>query len=239
MEEIIQQWLLDNGYGQILHDGVFTEGGPNNFGCLYFDRGRSVFVKCREQAIPDFYHAETTGLQALSEHTPLRTPKVLHYEDHFIVMENLGSAVRRPDFYRSLGEGLAVLHQSTQQQFGFPIPTFCGPSEQDNTLTDDGFQFFAERRLLHMAARAFDEGILKRVWIKRLEYIANNLARWIPPQEPALLHGDLWAANTHSDEHGQPCLVDPACYWGWPEADLAMTDLFGGFTDDFYATYEE
>lgn len=239
MKAIIQQWLLDHGYGQIIRDEAFSEDRPTNFGRLHFDRGRSVFVKSREPAIDDFFYAETVGLKALSEHAPLRVPKVLHYENSFILLEDLGNAKPRPDYQRSLGEGLAALHRTTQQQFGFSMPTFCGPSAQDNTLTADGFQFFAERRLLHMAARAFDEGILKRVWIKRIEYIASNLERWIPRQEPALLHGDLWAGNAHSDENGHPCLIDPACYWGWPEADLAMTDLFGGFTDDFYATYVE
>lgn len=239
MKLAIQQWLLDNGYGQVMRDNAFAEGRSVNYGQLHLDRGRSVFVKTREPVIPGFFVAETEGLKALAEHTSLRIPKLLHAEDNWIILEDLGNGVRRPDFYRTLGEGVAQLHQAKQQQFGYPMPTFCGPSEQVNATTSDGFEFFAEHRLLHMAARAFNEGILKRVWIKRIEYIAANLNRWIPPQEPALLHGDLWAGNTHSDENGEPCLIDPACYWGWPEADLAMTDLFGGFTDDFYNAYEE
>ena len=34
-------------------------------------------------------------------------------------------------------------------------------------------------------------------------------------------------------------LFDPAVYWGDREADLAMTELFGGFPRTFYSAYRE
>ena len=34
-------------------------------------------------------------------------------------------------------------------------------------------------------------------------------------------------------------MFDPACYYGDKEADLAMTELFGGFSQDFYAAYRD
>ncbi len=33
-------------------------------------------------------------------------------------------------------------------------------------------------------------------------------------------------------------MFDPACYYGDREADIAMTELFGGFGSDFYAAYQ-
>jgi len=68
--------------------------------------------------------------------------------------------------------------------------------------------------------------------------IASNLTNWIPIQSPVLIHGDLWSGNVHCDRDGNPCLVDPATYWGWAEADLAMTELFGNFNREFYESYE-
>lgn len=61
----------------------------------------------------------------------------------------------------------------------------------------------------------------------------------IPQQSPVLLHGDLWSGNVHTDSDGKPVLIDPAVYYGWAEADLAMTALFGGFSSYFYAAYQE
>ena len=36
---------------------------------------------------------------------------------------------------------------------------------------------------------------------------------------------------------GEPCLVDPAVYYGNREAELAFTALFGGFDEKFYQAY--
>ena len=38
---------------------------------------------------------------------------------------------------------------------------------------------------------------------------------------------------------GNAMLIDPACYVGHAEADLAMTELFGGFPQEFYEAYRE
>ena len=38
---------------------------------------------------------------------------------------------------------------------------------------------------------------------------------------------------------GNALLIDPACYIGHAEADLAMTELFGGFPSKFYDAYRE
>ena len=38
---------------------------------------------------------------------------------------------------------------------------------------------------------------------------------------------------------GAAALIDPATYYGHREADLAMTELFGGFSHRFYDAYRE
>ncbi|MBF0239412.1 MAG: fructosamine kinase family protein, partial [SAR324 cluster bacterium] len=58
-------------------------------------------------------------------------------------------------------------------------------------------------------------------------------------EPPSLLHGDLWSGNFLTDDSGEPCLIDPAVYYGHREADLAMTSLFGGFSNEFYQSYQE
>jgi fructosamine-3-kinase len=54
-----------------------------------------------------------------------------------------------------------------------------------------------------------------------------------------LLHGDLWGGNASATDQGQPVIYDPACYYGDRETDIAMTELFGGFSADFYAAYQQ
>ena len=60
------------------------------------------------------------------------------------------------------------------------------------------------------------------------------------PDEPAsLLHGDLWAGNRLVDRQGESWLIDPAAHHGHREFDLAMMRLFGGYTDQCFAAYDE
>ena len=42
-----------------------------------------------------------------------------------------------------------------------------------------------------------------------------------------------------ADARGEPVIIDPAAYYGHNEADLAMTELFGGFSGRFYDAYSE
>ena len=58
-------------------------------------------------------------------------------------------------------------------------------------------------------------------------------------EAPTLLHGDLWGGNYMVDSEGMPVLIDPAVYYGHREADLAMTQIFGGFSPEFYRAYHQ
>ncbi|MES0328472.1 MAG: fructosamine kinase family protein, partial [Gammaproteobacteria bacterium] len=57
--------------------------------------------------------------------------------------------------------------------------------------------------------------------------------------EASMLHGDLWTGNYSALPDGTPVIFDPAFYYGDREAELAMTTLFGSFSRDFYAAYNE
>ena len=61
----------------------------------------------------------------------------------------------------------------------------------------------------------------------------------VEPEYPSLLHGDLWSGNVITGNDGSAWLIDPAVYVGHAEADLAMTELFGGFSPAFYDAYKE
>jgi fructosamine-3-kinase len=67
----------------------------------------------------------------------------------------------------------------------------------------------------------------------------QKLPSLIPNEKPSLIHGDLWSGNVMTDANGQVALVDPACYYGLREAELAFTTMFGGFDTSFYEAYHE
>jgi len=55
--------------------------------------------------------------------------------------------------------------------------------------------------------------------------------------QASLLHGDLWGGNWAVTSAGCPVLFDPATYYGDRETDIAMTELFSGFPQEFYKAY--
>jgi len=116
---------------------------------------------------------------------------------------------------------------------------FCGATPQPNGWQEDGHDFFAEQRLLYQTRLAYDNGLLESPWVIRVESICERLTEMIPWQQSSLLHGDFWPGNILADEQGDPVLIDPAVYFGWREADIAMSLLFGGLPHEFYKAYDE
>ena len=215
-------------------------GGSINISSrLYLSDGRRVFLKQHDSAPAQMFMAEAAGLSALREANSLRVPEVLHVAESFLLLEDLGSGQPGKHYWQELGSGLAELHHHRAPQFGFPTDNYCGSTPQINPPTDDGFEFFANFRIRKLAVAARERKLLSGAAFSALDYIAENLSRWIPTQPAVLIHGDLWSGNIHCDECGGPALIDPAAYWGWAEADLAMTRLFGGFGESFYASYAE
>ncbi|WP_425338910.1 fructosamine kinase family protein [Methylocapsa acidiphila] len=73
---------------------------------------------------------------------------------------------------------------------------------------------------------------------RRVEALAADLANRLPARPaPALLHGDLWSGNILAAGGRVEGLIDPACYYGHAEVDLAMLGLFDAPAPAFFAAY--
>ena len=71
-----------------------------------------------------------------------------------------------------------------------------------------------------------------------LQHLIDKLPQLLDHLPSAsLLHGDLWSGNVISDLELQAVLIDPAVYYGDREAEIAFTELFGGFPQRFYQAY--
>lgn len=166
-------------------------------------------------------------------------PRVLGTVGEVLFLEALDEVRPEPRHWARFGEDLRRLHRTPGDTYGWPEDYAFGPVMIYNTATgtddDPGPgqwpRFWGERRLLPFVAQ-LDRGLGARV-----EALARRLPEMLPATPlPGLLHGDLWTGNllaTPAAIH----LIDPACFHGDGEVDLAMLHLFGGPGPGFHEGY--
>ena len=194
--------------------------------------GRRVFLKVNEARFADAFAAEAEGLAALRANRCTAPEALAHGRigsESYLLMEFLQLKSRGD--YAGLGRMLAAVHSQRQSEsFGWVRDNYIGATPQKNGAYADWAEFWRERRLGPQLALAQRNG-----HVIDIGNVCDLLASHHPA--PSLLHGDLWAGNAGFLPNGAPVLFDPAVYYGDREADLAMTELFGGFPPEFYSAY--
>lgn len=203
-------------------------------------RGRAYFVKLNAPDRAQMFAAEAAGLEEIGRTQAIRVPQPVSHgangEASWIVLEHLDLRPLTDRAWAALGAHLARMHRVTAPSHGWARDNTIGGTPQINTPDVDWIAFWRERRLGFQLARAAGHG-------GRLADRGGRLLERLPAffggyrPAPALLHGDLWSGNAAMTAGGEPVIYDPAPYYGDREADLAMTELFGGFARPFYDAY--
>jgi fructosamine-3-kinase len=205
--------------------------------------GREAFVKTRADAAPGEFAAEAAGLGWLAEPGALRTPRVLEVDDGYLALEWIERGRLSDAGAEELGRGLAETHAAGAPCFGMPdggAGAGFGSLRLSNEPTDDWASFYAERRIAPLTRLAAERGLIAAPAERSLERICARMPELTGPPEPAArLHGDLWSGNVMADVGGRAWLIDPSCYGGHREVDLAMLRLFGAPSERSFAAYEE
>ena len=216
-----------------------------------------LFAKANASSLLPMFEAEAEGLAAMRATGTIGVTEVLGIglepeafgqDSSFLLLAWLEPASKRADFWETFAEELAAMHAADtaflfperggQTTYGFPIDNYIGSTPQINTPKDSWVDFFRECRLHPQVRMAYDAGYLERSAIRQADSIIERLETLLPePDHPSLLHGDLWGGNYMTGPDGKAWLIDPATYVGHREADLAMTELFGGFAPAFYSAY--
>ncbi len=197
-----------------------------------------LFLKTHPDRGDGMFPAEARGLEALG--TRIRTPQVVASGSvdgtAYLLLEWLDLG---PVNDAALGEALAELHAEPQASFGWPEDNFIGAMPQLGGEDDDWARFYGQRRLAPQLDWAAERGLSGRTLDAARELI-DALPAFFSDYRPypALIHGDMWGANHGALADGTPVLFDPATYRADREAEIAMTELFGGFSPGFYRAYE-
>ncbi|WP_417531379.1 fructosamine kinase family protein [Marinobacter lipolyticus] len=206
----------------------------------------AVYCKRNHSEYPDALIREAqglallrSGLEAVDPLSRIRVPEVFHVDDSELQMEAIEAGPSSDAMLAMLGEGLARLHQAPQPFYGLDSNNYIGLSQQINGRFERWGHFFVKHRLGYQV-RLIRNDALRQEFQAILDSSAAILEGWLDArcEQPSLLHGDLWSGNALFDGEA-PWLIDPAVYFGDREADVAMTEMFGGFGAAFYSAYDD
>ena len=222
----------------------FAGGGCINHGGRLTTSKGNFFIKWNDvKKYPGMFKAEAAGLKLLAGPEAIRIPRVLGTDERetyqFIILEFIEDRGRSHEHWNLLGTQLALLHKNSNDHYGLDHNNYMGSLSQINTTNNSWVDFFIERRLQVQLKLGIDRHVIPTATIKKFEALYKELPSILTTERPTLVHGDLWSGNLITDEIGNPCLIDPAVYYGHREVDLAMTQLFGGFSTEFYSAYQD
>jgi protein-ribulosamine 3-kinase len=222
-------------------------GCISNTARLELAAGDVFFLKwasTRTQPI-NLFQEEAKSLEAIATTHTVRVPQVIKHaaddEFNWLLLEWLEPGGTTPANQAELGRQLAELHRHSADYYGWSSDNFIGSLPQSNQRGANWPEFWRERRLrpqLELAGGSKLSNAEQRRFHAVLDHV-QALLDVTQADGPSLLHGDLWNGNMHMLADGSPALIDPSCYYGHREVDLAMARLFGGFTQEFYRAYQQ
>lgn len=204
-----------------------------------------MHTKKNETGYADALFREAEGLELLekaiatAEVRGLSVPQVYSVSEERLEMTAITALRGTDQVLQTFGEGLARLHALPQSHYGFHHDNYIGLNPQKNRECERWGAFFVECRLGFQVSLLKEEALRDR-FSEVLAAKGELLAQWLDERTsgPSLLHGDLWSGNALFDDD-TAWLIDPAVYYGDSEADIAMTEMFGGFGPAFYESYRK
>ncbi|MBM82904.1 MAG: hypothetical protein CMJ78_20265 [Planctomycetaceae bacterium] len=232
---------------RILHHRAASGGCINNACVLELEDQRRFFLKSNASISVDMFESEAQGLHSLYGASEIKVPEVIGYGTTdigiaFLLTSFIESGQKKPTTMRDFGRQLASQHKTaTSDRFGFDHDNYLGSTPQPNQWTESWCDFWRDQRIGYQLNLARELGNNTPQLQSAGDRFLARIEDWLsdPSEPPGLLHGDLWSGNFMITSDGKAAIIDPAVYYGRREAELAMTELFGGFSSDFYDGYDE
>ncbi len=232
---------------QFKHKKALSGGCINQAWKVTDNEGKQWFIKTNSPSMSDMFSAEADGLNEIRKSNSIISPKAIAHGEtsdcSYLILEYIDLQTQMNQ--KLLGEQLANMHQfqnpknhNLKRKFGWKRNNTIGSTKQSNKPHKDWASFWKNERLLYQLKLAQKNGYSNTAYDNGLK-LSEELSAFFTDYQPkpSLLHGDLWSGNCGSDLQSNPVIYDPAVYFGDRETDIAMTELFGGFSTDFYDAY--
>jgi len=238
----IEKYLEITGHKLVIENTSGLSGGSiNNTAKLKTSEG-DFFIKWNSsESFPDMFKSEAKGLGLLADTKTILIPGVILQGSaggcDYLVLEYIKKGNPKNGFWKKFAFDLASLHSVNEEYYGLEHNNYIGSLRQYNDKKNDWISFFIEQRLEIQLRIARDNRKVDSSDIRKFGNLFNRLPEIFPVIKASLIHGDLWCGNFLATETGTACIFDPAVYYGNREMDLAMSKLFGGFSNEFYEEY--
>ncbi|CAJ0587426.1 unnamed protein product, partial [Mesorhabditis spiculigera] len=263
MEAILHRHL---GYEKVDPAG-HSGGGSISRGEAYDTEFGRVFAKHNaKRGSFEMFEGEYAGLAAIAATGAICCPKPIKVIDlgengACLVTDYVDMGGRSRGLVQKFGKQLAEMHnhnakllkeaeqrenfvgsgQEGQPRFGFEKTTCCGALPLRNEFMASWPEFYVQNRLDPQVQRILEKNgdrALKNIYPELL-HACEKLFSDYEAVPPALVHGDLWSGNWSSTAEGEPVIFDPAAFYGDPEFEEGIMNMFGGFGKEFWSAYHE
>lgn len=242
MNSTIDAIIEELDLGDFLTSRTITGGSINEVFLIESTEGKYFLKLNNAGRFPNMFETEKRGLELLSQ-SPFKVPLPLKVgicnNSQYILMNFIEPGAPGLGFWQQFGRDLAGLHLLSSKQFGLDHDNYIGSLSQSNEELDTWAEFYRTERLLPQIKLAQKSGKLTAKMKIGFDELLKRIDEVYPTEPPSLLHGDLWSGNMMITTTGEPCLFDPAVYYGHREMDLAMMALFGGFGEEWVQSYNE
>ena len=196
----------------------------------------TFFIKVNKKDNLIVFKDEFLALEKISNTKTIKAPKPYSYGTHkdlsYLIMEYLDLSNANAISNKDLGIKLANMHKIKYDFFGY------FDSKMNNNNEQNWNTFFAKSRIENKIEKAKLKNASTSL-IDKTHILIENIDKLLTHNpQPSLLHGDLWGGNFSAIKN-EAVIYDPASYYGDREVDLAMSELFGGFSNEFYQSYNE
>lgn len=242
--DYLNQSLHGKGIPAIHIESVHAiAGGDSHQSYQLHTTQKNYFLKLNQASCLPMLATELHSLNAIEQSQTIRSPHGIasgvFNQQAWLLMEFVPLKTAGDDVQR--GRALAHMHHQIHHDmkpFGWFENNFIGQTPQQNLWQSDWVTFYGQQRLKPQLELAVLRDAPTSLYHCGMQLI-DKLPAWFTDYQPeaSLLHGDLWGGNSAFTDNGDPVIFDPACYYGDRETDLAMTEMFGGFTAQFYAGY--
>ena len=177
-----------------------VNGGDINKAYKIAAKEGDFFIKTNSRnKYPGLFEKEVNGLKALRTSGALPVPEVIQTGEvddiQYLLMEWLETTNTTPETWESFGTGLAQLHKTTQENFGFYEDNYLGTYLQNNKTYNTWSEFYASCRILPMIKLLYDQKKVNHITVVAADNFSKELDNIFPVEQPSLLHGDLWNGN--------------------------------------------